>query len=147
MSLQLWRCVPAGSSADAALAAQCMWCGGVHPHQLVARPEQESGSTVLVAGATGGVGQLVTAKLLEVGAPGGMHLLAEDVSAPRQLAANGQRNNSACIVSLLLATCCSRVALQHCYAFNPLADVLLAHALMMMHNVHHRRSVATRCVP
>lgn len=47
---------------------QCCKHGNICVHEImcVLVVDQEPGSTVLVAGATGGVGQLVTAKLLEV---------------------------------------------------------------------------------
>jgi hypothetical protein len=44
---------------------------------------QEPGSTVLVAGATGGVGQLLTAKLLDVSAPPSAVLLLASAANPR----------------------------------------------------------------
>ena len=58
-----------GAQPDAALArSECTPSTSARKHPSSHRrfDAQEPGSTVLVAGSTGGVGQLVTAKLLEV---------------------------------------------------------------------------------
>ncbi len=70
------------SAAAAAAAACCRLAPGALAEIKSPPLLQEPGATVLVAGATGGVGQLVTAKLLDVSNAAAARLTARREALP-----------------------------------------------------------------